>query len=565
MWITPRAHRFICLVIAAVAVALVASTTLSAQQAATYEIVSSFEASDGRPNGVIQTRDGQFYGTTAGGPVTASQGVMGTVFAMDAAGARTTLHTFQFFISFPLRFDGTPVSNLFEGADGSLYGTTFNREDTVTPPGQIFRISPAGDFTTLSLAHWLQAGVIQTHDGRLYGTASGGNINDFFFSYGEVFRVEANGTRTVLHQFDGTDSAFPVAELVEIDDGSLYGTTEGGFSLALPPFPPVPPTPIPGAIFRLDPATGSLAIRHRFNGPDGSAPTGRLIQGTDGLLYGTTSEGGAYGFGTVFSLDLADTLTTLHDFTGADGAIPNAGVIQGFDGRLYGTTAYGGAFGQGTVFAINVTGGLTTLHDFTLSEGANPVNELIQANDGAFYGAAPIGGPGNSGVIFRVRLGTSPPPLPLDGYVEIVSRNSGKCLDVYGASTDAGASAIQWVCHGGPNQQWRFEPAGGGAVRIIARHSGQVLDVFGAALDDVTPIIQWPLNGGDNQVWTLEPAPDGYVRIVARHSGKAMDVEGASVDDGARVIQYTPHGNANQQWLLRPVQSTAAVTTVSTQ
>ena len=188
------------------------------------------------------------------------------------------------------------------------------------------------------------------------------------------------------------------------------------------------------------------------------------------------------------------------------------------------------------------------------------INELIQASDGAFYGAASTGGPQGGGVIFRVRLATSPP----DQYYEIVSRNIGKCLDVSGASTDAAAPVIQWTCHGGENQQWRLEPAGGGAVRIIARHSGQVLDVYGALLDDVTPIIQWPVHGGDNQAWTLEPASDGYVSIVARHSGKALDVEFASPDDGARVIQYTPHGGANQQWLLRAVAPAAApITTLS--
>jgi uncharacterized repeat protein (TIGR03803 family) len=191
----------------------------------------------------------------------------------------------------------------------------------------------------------------------------------------------------------------------------------------------------------------------------------------------------------VFSLDAAGTLTTLHQFSGADGANPNAGVIQGTDGRLYGTTTNGGAFGYGPVFVMNVTGGLTPLHDFALSDGANPISELFQANDGAFYGAAPAGGPKDGGVIFRVRLDMS----PADVYYELVSRNSGKCLDVFGASTDAVAPVIQWTCHGGPNQQWQLEPAGGGAFHIIARHSGQALDVYGALLDDVTPIIQYPL------------------------------------------------------------------------
>ena len=507
----------------------------------------------GRPSGVIQSRAGGFYGTTSLPSATPFQVTpIGTVFAMDTEGARTTLHTFFMQVSSRL-FDGSPVSNLLEGADGSLYGTTFNTADGFTSPGQIFRISPQGMFTPLAFSSGLRAGVIQASDGRLYGTSEGAIIDPSLQTFGTVFRVEANSL-TVLHRFDGTETANPVAELVEIDDGSLYGTTLGGSRI----MPGGPPQQTPGTIFRVDPATGSFAIRHRFT--DGRKPVGRLIQATDGLIYGTTVDGGAFGLGTVFSFDSAGTLTTLHDFAGPDGANPNAGVIQGLDGRLYGTTTGGGASGYGTLFVINVTGGLTTLHHFALSDGANPVNELIQANDGAFYGAAPAGGPKDGGVIFRLRLATSPP----DEYFEIVSRNSGKCLDVSGASTDAAAPAIQWTCHGGLNQQWRLEPAGGGAFRIIARHSGQALDVMGALLDDVVPIIQWPVHGGDNQVWTLEPASDGHVRIVARHSGKAMDVEFASTDDGARVIQYMPHGGANQQWLVRPVESTEpSVTTAS--
>ena len=308
-------------------------------------------------------------------------------------------------------------------------------------PGQIFKISPAGDFTRVSSAHFLRAGVIQARDGRLYGTESGGvvcNLVDARFRVCLQSRSEwhAHGSPPVRR----SDNASPVAELVEIDDGSLYGTSRAAAQFANPHrrF-------AGGTIFRVDPATGAFTTRYRFSGPDGSDPVAPLIQGTDGLIYGTTASGGAFGFGTVFSLDSADTLTTLHHFAGADGANPNAGVIQGLDGRLYGTTTNGGAFGYGTVFVMNVTGGLTTLHDFALSDGANPVNELIQANDGAFYGAAPIGGPTGGGVIFRVRLATSPP----DQYVEIVSRNSGQCLDVYGGSTDAAASVIQWTCHGG--------------------------------------------------------------------------------------------------------------------
>ena len=100
------------------------------------------------------------------------------------------------------------------------------------------------------------------------------------------------------------------------------------------------------------------------------------------------------------------------------------------------------------VFVVSTTGALTTLHDFTLSDGANPSSELIEASDGTLYCAAQMGGPDDGGVIIRIRLATSTPGQ----YFELVSRNSATCLDVFGAATDAAASVIQWVCHGGENQ-----------------------------------------------------------------------------------------------------------------
>ena len=206
--------------------------------------------------------------------------------------------------------------------------------------------------------------------------------------------------------------------------------------------------------------------------------------------------------------------------------------------------------GFGTVFRVTVTGEFTSLHSFSLTDGNCPTGELMQASDGHLYGTTRFGGSEDAGVLFRVRLDTTGPG---DGYFEIVSRNSGKCLDVFGASTEPVASVIQWVCTGGPNQQWRLESVGGGAFRVTARHSGQALDVYGALTDDDTPLIQYPATGGANQAWTLQPTSDGYVTFIAGHSGKAMDVEFASTDDGARVIQYSPTGGLNQQWLLRAV------------
>jgi hypothetical protein len=248
-----------------------------------------------------------------------------------------------------------------------------------------------------------------------------------------------------------------------------------------------------------------------------------------------TTVGGAKCWGYTVHGQLGNGVTVVPDngiFFPVDVSTLTSGVAQISAGYLHtcAVTTVGGA----KCWGYNGNG---ALGDGTFMSRATPVDVSgLTSGVAALWDGEPI-------------MGETIPSI----FYEIVSRSSDKCLDVYGASMDAAASVIQWVCHGGANQQWRLAPVSDGAVRIIAHHSGQVLDVYGELLDDVTPIIQWPAHGGDNQAWTLEPASNGYVFIVARHSGKVLDVEGGSTDDGARVIQYTVHGGANQQWLLRAV------------
>ena len=256
MTISLLTQRFVRVVIAFVSAACVVTDVSAQQPGATFEVVSIFDVADGRPNGVIQARNGQFYGTTS----QPSGSATGTVFAMDAAGARTTLHRFERSSIEPIVND-IPMSNLFEGADGSLYGTTFTTPSSVflTKPGQIFRISPTDEFTTISSAYWLRAGVIQARDGRLYGTSSGGLVSGIgipFFGY--VFRVEADATLTVFHRFELPDLASPVAELVEIDDGSLYGTTQRGLAYSSGH----PPTPVNNTRNDLPSRPGQRGVHH---------------------------------------------------------------------------------------------------------------------------------------------------------------------------------------------------------------------------------------------------------------------------------------------------------------
>ena len=134
------------------------------------------------------------------------------------------------------------------------------------------------------------------------------------------------------------------------------------------------------------------------------------------------------------------------------------------------------------------------------------------------------------------------------GPVPLMAKHSGKVADITGASTAAGALAIQWAWSGGANQQFRADPVGGGYYRLVSLNSGLVLTVEGASTADGAQIIQGPWNGGDSQLFRPEALGDGYYRLIAKHSGKVLDVFGASTADGAKLIQWPWGGAANQRW-----------------
>ncbi|PYR14283.1 MAG: hypothetical protein DMG00_04055, partial [Acidobacteria bacterium] len=94
-------------------------------------------------------------------------------------------------------------------------------------------------------------------------------------------------------------------------------------------------------------------------------------------------------------------VVTLHGFTSSDGAYPSTAVIQGSEGLLYGTTAGGGASFAGTVFRMDTSGALTTLHMFANVDGAHPNGALVQASDGSFYGTTAGGDPNLAGTVYR--------------------------------------------------------------------------------------------------------------------------------------------------------------------
>lgn len=131
---------------------------------------------------------------------------------------------------------------------------------------------------------------------------------------------------------------------------------------------------------------------------------------------------------------------------------------------------------------------------------------------------------------------------------------SGRCLDVRGASQDAGTIAIAWDCSGAANQQWSLPAVGSaGEVRV---YGARCLDDFGAGGNDGDVIGIWTCNGQANQQWTLTSA--GQLRGI---NGKCVAV--ADATNGAAVRLQSCAGGATQTWTA-PGVSAGAVTVAAT-
>jgi len=152
----------------------------------------------------------------------------------------------------------------------------------------------------------------------------------------------------------------------------------------------------------------------------------------------------------------------------------------------------------------------------------------------------------------RSALAEAVPLLSSTSPYQVIAKNSGKCLDVRGDSTSAGANIQQWSCTGNTNQQWLFIAAGDGSYEVQSVNSGMSLNVDGNSSSNGAPIIQWPYSGTANENWQLYPTGDGYYTLVVESTGKCLDVTGgpSATGDGIEVHQWDCWGGANQAWQL---------------
>jgi uncharacterized repeat protein (TIGR03803 family) len=232
---------------------------------------------------------------------------------------------------------------------------------------------------------------VGTPYGRLYQDAAGAlyGMTDLggALGIGSVFRLEPDGgggfTFHEIHAFTGIDGQQPIGGLVSGSDGFLYGsTTNGGFSFY-------------GTVFQIDPS-GRVTTLHDFLPSDGPNSGSRLAVGPEGF-YGT-SGGGTDGL--VYRVKKDGTFQIVHAFDGADGSQPYGGVILGSDGWFYGTT-YSGPGGASTIYRVSAGGSFESLHTLSPDEGAHIQRGVTEAR-GHFYGVALEGGAQGGGTAFRV-------------------------------------------------------------------------------------------------------------------------------------------------------------------
>lgn len=231
-------------------------------------------------------------------------------------------------------------------------------------------------------------------DGGIVGTASESDSPDHV---GTLYLLKPGShSLKVLHAFgDGSnDGLYPVAGVIADRQGDLWGTTYGGGEYGR------------GTIFRI--SGMHYAVVHMFGQDpgDGSYPATALTLGNDGLLYGTTLEGGSSDRGTVFRLNADGSATTLWDFAPGGPRNPNGRLLQASDGLLYGTTTVNFDDGEdlGTIYALAPDGSQQRIvHRFSEADGWDSLSGVIEGSDGRLYGTTWLGGANETGgVVYRV-------------------------------------------------------------------------------------------------------------------------------------------------------------------
>jgi uncharacterized repeat protein (TIGR03803 family) len=314
--------------------------------------------------------------------------------------------------------DGDSPANLIADAYGNLFGTADGGRYGY---GTVFEIGKtAGGYastpaTLVDFSEWSGAttGLSVNASGNVFGALYAGGA----YAAGSVFRISKTKSGAYVHtpvtlvSFNDTNGPYgPMGLMMDRSNAllSMAVVAPSGYNAIIK----IPRTQGGGA------ALPTTLVN--FTAADGASQEGGLVADAQGDLFGTSEEGGAYGYGSVFELarakgGFAGNLAILASFANfSAGVFPAPGLAIDADGDLFGLTYAGGAYGDGgfgTVFEIAKTedgyaGTPTTLASFDDANGETPVGGLIIDADGNLFGTTELGGPyaanGGYGTVFEL-------------------------------------------------------------------------------------------------------------------------------------------------------------------
>jgi len=364
--------------------------------------------------------------------------------------------------SFPSSAVGYYPVGLLRAADGTFYGTATSiqvsthalnhktgyiftmKNGVITIPDDECKTPDSWCFTGAGRYRRqppvFPTGIMQAKDGNIYGTTFLASTTDAKFSFGgATYKLDIPLKQLVKNDyfFPVTSNSGPIADLIQDDEGNLYGTTYGNTFVNSGT-----DGTNSGSIFKRtsdgaeidcpDGTKANVCTLHTFGlvgEKNGGRPNGRLalikdeISG-DTSLYGITEKGGTNGKGVIFKFNVTssklDAIASFDD-TGTFppqllklGELffynpyerPYSGLTQATDGNLYGLAKYGGKNDAGRIFKITPTlpHTLSVVYEFEKSNGY-PVFELVQLKDGNLYGLTQgaTGSLTNMGSIFRIK------------------------------------------------------------------------------------------------------------------------------------------------------------------
>jgi uncharacterized repeat protein (TIGR03803 family) len=491
--------------------------------------LASFNETNGRypQAGLVEDSSGNLFGTAGQGGASGT----GTVFEIAAgSGVITTLAS----------FNGTngafPVSSLVEDSIGNLFGTTLN--GGTYNVGTVFEVvKGSGVITTLASFNGTNgadpdAGLVEDSSGNLFGTTTESGPVSTIGGYGTVFEIAHNsGVITTLASFFYLNGAYPEAGLVEDSSGNLFGTTENGG------------TYYDGTVFEVVKGRGAVTTLASFNGTNGAAPLAGLVEDNSGNLFGTTTNDGLLGYGTVFEIvHGSGVITTLASFNDTNGENPESSLIEDSSGNLFGDTTAGGVSNDGTVFEVaKGSGAISTLASFNGTNGELAFG-LVADSNGNLSGTASEGGSFEDGTVFELSatpitfsIDTTPPTVSITAEPPAVSNSTSASFSFTGSDPTSGG-----VLSGVNYFQYQLDNGG-------YQTAASPVNLTGLTYGSHTFQVEAVDNAGNvstpaSYTWTIAPVTISSVAV--NGSSAVINIVSATGDGTTATITTdgTPHG-----------------------